>query len=391
MKILMVAPQPFFSPRGTPLSVYYRLKVLAELGCEIDLLTYGQGEDPEIDGVTTIRIPAFRSLGPVPVGPSWFKAFLDFFIVARLIELLIRRRYDAVWAHEEAALICRQLKSIFRFKLIYDMHSSLPQQLSNFEFSNSRLLIALFRRLEKGCLETSESVVTISPALAEQATAAMPNPENHVLIENTLFEPIALKSRSSSANNDHLWKHRIPPDTPVLGYAGTLEPYQGIDLLLQALQLIDESKFPHYLLLIGGGSDQVSRYRRIAEEGGIGDRCLFTGPMSVDSTRNLLRRADILVSPRLRGTNTPLKIYEILASGKPLVATRVDAHLQVLDDSFAFLSEPDPGSLAKTICTVFEDPKRRSEVVRAAQRRYRERYTPDIYRQKMRQVLEIVS
>jgi hypothetical protein len=48
---------------------------------------------------------------------------------------LARHRYDAVHAHEESVFWCRFLKPFFRFRLIYDMHSSLPQQLSNFQFS----------------------------------------------------------------------------------------------------------------------------------------------------------------------------------------------------------------------------------------------------------------
>ena len=63
MKALVVAPEPFFSPRGTPLSVYYRTEVMAELGVEIDLLTYGQGEDVQLPGVRILRIPAFAWLG----------------------------------------------------------------------------------------------------------------------------------------------------------------------------------------------------------------------------------------------------------------------------------------------------------------------------------------
>ena len=55
----------------------------------------------------------------------------------------------------------------------------------------------------------------------------------------------------------------------------------------------------------------------------------------------------MLVSPRVHGTNTPLKVYEHLASGKPLVATRIWSHTQVLDDSVCFLVEPEPDSMAK--------------------------------------------
>ena len=143
MKALVIAPQPFFTCRGTPLSVYYRTLVTAELGVPVDLLTYGEGEDIEIPGVNIIRIPHFRFLGPVKVGPSALKLFLDIFIVLWTVGLLMRNRYRFVHAHEEAVFFCWLLKPIFGFKLLYDMHSSLPEQLKNFEFSQSKLLIGL--------------------------------------------------------------------------------------------------------------------------------------------------------------------------------------------------------------------------------------------------------
>jgi hypothetical protein len=70
MRALVIAPQPFFSPRGTPFSVYYRTLVTAECGVHVDLLTYGQGEDIDIPAVRIIRIPRLGLLGPVKVGPS---------------------------------------------------------------------------------------------------------------------------------------------------------------------------------------------------------------------------------------------------------------------------------------------------------------------------------
>ena len=96
MKALVIAPQPFFSPRGTPFSVYYRTMITAELGVEVDLLTYGEGQDADIPGVRIIRIPRFRALGNVKIGPSPLKLFLDVFIILWTICLLLRNRYDVV-------------------------------------------------------------------------------------------------------------------------------------------------------------------------------------------------------------------------------------------------------------------------------------------------------
>ena len=80
MKILMIAPEPFFEPRGTPFSEYFRIKALCHMGHTIDLVTYPLGQDKPIKG---LRI--FRSLKPpfvksVKTGPSISKIFLDFFL-----------------------------------------------------------------------------------------------------------------------------------------------------------------------------------------------------------------------------------------------------------------------------------------------------------------------
>ncbi|HSR18392.1 MAG TPA: glycosyltransferase, partial [Ignavibacteriaceae bacterium] len=165
MKALVISPQPFFSPRGTPFSVYYRTLIMSELGVGIDFLTYGEGQDVNIPGVKIIRTPRFKFLGNVKIGPSPLKLFLDFFIFLKMAALLTKNKYDFVHAHEEAVFFAYALKPLFRFKLVYDMHSSLPQQLTNFNFSKSKLLLKIFKGLEDTCLKKAEAVITICPDL----------------------------------------------------------------------------------------------------------------------------------------------------------------------------------------------------------------------------------
>jgi glycosyltransferase involved in cell wall biosynthesis len=193
-RALVIAPQPFFTPRGTPFSVYYRTLITAELGIKIDLLTYGEGQDVEIPGVRIIRIPHFGSLGSVKIGPSYLKLFLDIFIVIWTIGLLVKNRYDVVHAHEEAIFICPILKPIFKFKLVYDMHSSLPEQLTNFKFTTFRPLIRLFQWLEDRCLEASDATITICPSLYDYARSISSDPGKVCLIENSIFDEVQLSN-----------------------------------------------------------------------------------------------------------------------------------------------------------------------------------------------------
>lgn len=408
MRALAIAPEPFFTPRGTPLSVYYRTLVMAEQGVEIDLLTYGEGQDVDVPNVRIHRIPHHDLLRPVPVGPSLRKAILDVPLLLRTVAFLKRNRYDFVHAHEEAAFFCLLLQHFFDFQFVYDMHSSLPQQLENFGFSRSRLLIGLFERLENAALERADAVITISPALAEHALSRMPDSRAHFLIENSLIEDVRLRGQRNvvaggraaalavgGGAESAAWQESgreetlgFPQGRPVVAYAGTFEEYQGLDLLLKAFPFVCERVPGAFLWMVGGSPEQVAAYRHKAAEEGLNGSCSIRGRVEREVVRGCLGRADVLVSPRSRGTNTPLKVYEQLASGVPLVATRILSHTQVLDDDVCFLVEPTPESLADGIVAALEGGERRNRIVRRALRLYESRYSRDAYERKVAALLE---
>lgn len=392
MKILTIAPQPFFSYRGTAFSVYYSTLVNSEQGVEIDLLTYGEGEGEgeEIDlpGVKVIRIPTFSFLGPVKVGPSYLKAFLDFFMFFWTVGLLLKNRYDCVDAHEESAFYCLFLKKIFRFKLIYEMHSSLPQQLRNFKFTKSKFLIGLFEKLEKRCLQKSDAIVTICPALATYALQFIPEKNRHHLIENSLFEPVKLKDQ---VKHEKPLEISIPKGRQLIVYAGTFESYQGIDLLLSSFQKVVQHRSEAFLLLIGGTPDQVAFYQEIAKKNHIERDCLIHERVPQSQLDSFIRNATLQISPRVRGMNTPLKIYQQLASDIPLVATNVLAHTQILSDEVCFLVEPNPESMAQGLMKAFSIPEVREKKVRNANAFYEKNYSRDVYRKKIEKLLNFLG
>jgi glycosyltransferase involved in cell wall biosynthesis len=390
-RALAIAPQPFFSPRGTPFSVYYRTLVTAQLGVEVDLLTYGEGEDVDIPGVRIVRVPRLPFARGVKVGPSAKKLVLDALVLLWTVGLLLRRRYDFVHAHEEAVFFCRLLKPLFGYKLVYDMHSSLPQQLTNFGFTRSRALIGLFERLEDASLAGADAVITICPDLAGYAVARLPDPRRHFLIENSIFDDVRLRSAANGTGNGRR-AVELPPDRPVVLYAGTFEPYQGLDLLIPAFAAVRAKRPDAFLVLAGGTPEQVAAYRALAVRYGLGDGdARFTGRVEQSVAKALAARASVLTSPRSRGTNTPLKVYEQLASGVPLVATRVHAHTQVLDDTVCFLVDPTVDGLAAGLLAALDDAPRRAAVVAAAQALYAERYSRTAYEEKMRRLLEAIA
>ena len=392
MKALVVAPQPFFNYRGTPFSVYYRTLVMAEKEVSIDFLTYGQGMDVDIPGVRILRIPAFRFLGPVPIGPSMLKLFLDVFLVMRMCWLLVRNRYDVVHAHEEAVFFCALLKPLFRYKLIYDMHSCLPQQLTNFNFTTSKTIIRLFTWLEDMAIRRSEAIITICPDLEEYVLKQVDDPGKHFLIENSIFEPVRLREPPAprpSGEGRNAWPFETPEDALLVVYAGTLEPYQGVDLLIEAFRRVREREPKAFLVIVGGTAEQVAKYRALAGPS-LEGACVIHERVDQGMAKELIAAAAVQMSPRSSGTNTPLKVYEQLASGIPLVATDIYSHTQVLNHEVAYLVKPEPEAMAHGILQALDDGRTGNPKVEAARDMYAKKYARPVYEEKMERLLECI-
>ncbi|MQA31147.1 MAG: glycosyltransferase, partial [Luteitalea sp.] len=167
MRILMIAPEPFFEPRGTPFSEFHRIKALTALGHQVDLVTYPFGSD-----VTMAGLRIFRSWRPpfirrVKIGPSFAKLPLDALLALTAVRRAVSGRYDAIHSHEEGGLIGVALAAILRVPHLYDMHSSLPQQLTNFAFSASAAIRTLFVGIERLIVRRSRVVIVICPALED--------------------------------------------------------------------------------------------------------------------------------------------------------------------------------------------------------------------------------
>lgn len=365
----MLAPEPFFEPRGTPFSEYHRIKALGELGHEVDLVTYPIGADVALPNLRIIRSGGLPFVRRVAIGPSVAKALLDLRLVWTAWRVARRGRYDLVHSHEEAGFFGVWLARRMGVPHLYDMHSSLPQQLTNFRVLFGRWLRPVFDRLERRTIDGSQAVITICQALQDLAVDLGAG-DRAVLVENVMGgltdEPPAIAAADVRAR----WT--IEPDQPVVLYTGTFEPYQGLDLLTDAAAIVARTHPSAVVLVAGGEPAQVQAAAERARARGA--PMVFAGQQPARDIPAFIEAADVLVSPRVAGTNTPLKIYSYLQSGRPIVATDLRTHTQVLDETVACLVPPDPAALAKGITGLLEDPARRRALAGAAAELARTRY-----------------
>lgn len=356
MKILMLAPQPFYSDRGTPMNVRLLVQVLGAAGHHVDLLVFPTGRDVELRNVKIIRLPNILRVHQIPAGPSLTKLCMDVLMTLVAFWLCLFRKYDVIHGIEEGGFLAVILSRLFGKASIFDMDSCISDQLKYSGFITNPRLLRHIRHLEGLAIRHSSVVVTVCSALSEKARCLAPK-ANIVQIEDIPSPGIKKFDRQMVETLIHTY--RLRHDRRVV-YTGNLERYQGIDLLLAAWKVFMSEKKngkPYKLVIVGGPTEKVDYYKKTVDKDSIANSVCFVGPRPLNEMGAWMALSDVLVSPRSEGDNTPLKIYSYMSSGRPIVATRRRTHTQVLDDSMAFLAEPDPVQFATAISEALTDGK----------------------------------
>jgi len=359
------------------------VRALTSLGHRVDLLSFPQGADVDVPGLTqrrSLRLP----VGHVKAGPSIAKLLLDVPFMLEACWRMAAGGYHVVHAVEEAAHLAAPFARLLRLPFVADVDSSIPDQLRYSGFARRGPLPWLAERLEAHALRHATVNVTVCASLTESVKAKAPGVPVFQVEDPPLIDP------SERPDPEAVARLRAAlglPAGPVVLYSGNFEPYQGVDMLVDAATLVPEARF----LFMGGEPSHVEALKARAQAAGVSDRLVFAGKRPPSELPAFFGLTDVLASPRSRGNNTPFKIFTYLASGKPLVATRIATHTQLLDDSLAILVEPTPSGLAAGIRQALADPA--DAAARAARGRdlvVRE-YAPARHAEKVRHAYEEVA
>lgn len=368
MKILLLAPHPFYQERGTPIAVNLLLEALSGLGHTVDVLTYHEGEDKTYPGVTLHRIKRPPFARQVPPGPSLKKILCDVVMFPHAMRMARTGRYDLVHAVEESVYMAMRIKRSRGIPYIYDMDSSLARQVAE-KFGFLKFMLPLMTRLERSAIRDALAVVPVCDALADLANADGSR-------KTILLRDISLL-RPSLPDDTEAVRTLIPHDGQLcFMYVGNLETYQGADLMLEGFGEFLKKGGKGRLVIAGGKTQDILKYRAKSAALGIQGQVQFLGPQPVSRMSALFEAADILLSPRIKGNNTPMKIYSYLASGKAILATALPTHTQVLTDEVARLVPPDPAAFGEALLQLASGTDERARLGRNASQLAERAYSP---------------
>lgn len=350
LNILFLVPHPFYQDRGSPIADKLVLRFLSKQGEKVDVVTYAEGKNIDFENINiyrTIKIPFIRNIRP---GFSWKKMVYDLLMFVEVIKLISHKKYDLVHAVEESVFIALVLKFLFKIPYIYDMDSSLAQQMEE-KYPFLSHFSPILKWFEKKAVKNAEVVVPVCEALANDIAKYEPQ-------KVTLLPDVSLLNDNAGETQLNS-KVNIKVGNTTLMYVGNLEQYQGIDLLLESLSQALKHTEKVELVIVGGNPEDIKKYQHKANKLGLNHKVRFLGAKPASELGKYLSQADVLVSPRIKGKNTPMKIYSYLDSGKPVLATDLPTHTQVLNSNISMLSKPTPEEFAKGMVSLIEDPSLR--------------------------------
>lgn len=372
MRILYLADIRFPLERANGIQSMETCYALAARGHVVSMAVRADTQSPARDPfafyglapIATLRIETVPVTGPPVARRTGYLTFAIGRSAGRGRQDLILTRDPGV-----ASLLLR-LPSAMRAPVVYEAHgiaadtaAAMPAMVSGGGAASPSKIRRLTDR-DARVWHSADGYVTITAGLKNELERRF-GPRSHVAVvpdgtrAATATEYTKKTATDYTDDTDRAAADARRPFT--IGYAGHLYPWKGVDLVIEAVAAIPEARG----LIVGGHEQEpdLTRVKALADTLFCGTRVTFTGMLPPSDVAARLHDADVLVIPNppsalSREFTSPLKLFEYMASGRPIVASDLPSIREVLaDDRNALLFEAgNPQALTAAVRRIKEDP-----------------------------------
>ena len=343
MKILILLPFSFYRPSGSPLSSYYRVKAILDLGYLVDIATYPHGENLDLPNLKIYRFPKKRIFKSLQAGEFFKKIIYDLCLYINYIRLIINNKYNIIIIHGTFVFPAITIKPFIKVPILATIHGNIEEELSKWDISDSQKLYSLFSKIEKWFLKHYSLIITVTDSLKNKLIKKGLPASKIFSIANSTYS-VQVKSVVSDKRVFEIL------------YAGTFVKVQNLNLLFETARILNSDEY--LFTLIGGNEFEIEEYLKILRRMKVEKFINLYQRKSPENLAEFINRANIVVSPRTYGENEiPMKIYDYMNYGKCILASDVPIHRNILNSEIAFLEKADPASFAKSIIYLRNNPE----------------------------------
>ncbi|MBP7507411.1 MAG: glycosyltransferase family 4 protein [Prolixibacteraceae bacterium] len=337
-RILVVVPFAFHRESGSSLSTFYRVSALADLCSRIDVITTPHGRSVDIVNVSIRRFPSIKLFRNYEPGQYFKKLMYEPFLFFGTLYWLIIRRFDVVIVHGSSIYWAFLIHKLFKARFIATVHGNIETELDKWGISKSRMIKRISAKIENKILDSFSFII------------AEHDEVKNILVRGNV-EPNKIKVIRICVKNVDRFVKMNYDDWFIVLYTGTFVKVQNLDLLYRTASLLKNEKIR--FILIGGTSHEIETEKIKVERYGVSEIVTLLPRMQQKYLESYYRNADIVVSPRVFGHDTPMKIFDYLNYGKCIVATNKPIHSGILNNNVSHLVEPKPECFAEKIRELF--------------------------------------
>jgi glycosyltransferase involved in cell wall biosynthesis len=353
MRVLMIAPTPFFGDRGCHVRILEEVRALGRHDVEVLVATYHVGRDvPEVRTVRTMRLPWVRQL---PVGFSIHRPGLDLLLLIAAARAARCFRPDVIHGHlHEGAAVAVVLGRLLGRPAVADLQGSLTGELIDHRTIPARgPLPALVRAVERASVRGPTRLFASSTAFAGELIDRWGGGDRVVAlpdgVDPEVFRP--------GLPVDDLRRALHLTGRRVVVYLGVLTSYQGVDDLLAAWPAVVLAVPDAHLLLMGHPNE--AGYRAIVVRAGLNGSVTVTGRIDYHAAPRYLALGDVAISAKHSATEANGKLLNYMAAGLPTVAYDGPVARENLGEAGVFVPPGDLSALAAACVRLLEDPGER--------------------------------
>jgi glycosyltransferase involved in cell wall biosynthesis len=347
------------------------VEALLEAGAEVDVLclhALGRQKQRSAGKLRVVAIPFARGGRRARYLIEYGVAFVLYLVW--LLAMDLRRQYTVIHVHNMpdflvfAALIPRLRGA----KIIHDIHDPMPEfYMSKHRHATESLVVQLMQLQERLALPVAHAVITANAAFKTNLVQRGLPAEAVTVVNNVADPRIFDRAHYPTAQ-------RQAQAGFTLLYPGTVAPRYGLHIALQALPILVPEIPGLRLRIIGPGEEYLAALADQAAALGVAEHVELVPPIAPTEVPYEMMHADLGIYPALPDPHmtiaTPSKVYEYVAMGLPVIASRLSALEVLFDDSTIFYVRPnDPVAFAHGVLSLYADPARRSEQARRAQAR----------------------